>query len=132
MRILINKQFIEYADKLYLTEIDAEDKKADTFFPEVNLNDLPGPQVVNNLEYTLPEEETANHVEIVETGPQFMTDEVVAPTINPNDRPDFVRDTEDKVFLTPESNQSNAPVSNEIKVDAPVGTALSDINTPNA
>ena len=30
----IYKQFLPYADKLYLTEIDAEDDEADTFFPE--------------------------------------------------------------------------------------------------
>ncbi len=30
----IYKQFIDYANKLYLTEIKAEDKEADTFFPE--------------------------------------------------------------------------------------------------
>lgn len=32
----IYKQFLPYADKLYLTEIDAEDNEADTFFPEFN------------------------------------------------------------------------------------------------
>ncbi len=32
----IYKQFLPYADKLYLTEIDAEDSDADTFFPEFN------------------------------------------------------------------------------------------------
>lgn len=31
----IYKQSMEYADKLYVTHIDAEDKKADTFFPEI-------------------------------------------------------------------------------------------------
>ncbi len=31
----IYKQAMEYADKLYVTHIDAEDKKADTFFPEI-------------------------------------------------------------------------------------------------
>ena len=30
----IYKQFLPYADKLYLTEIEAEDNDADTFFPE--------------------------------------------------------------------------------------------------
>ncbi len=30
----IYKQFLPYADKLYLTEIDAEDSEADTYFPE--------------------------------------------------------------------------------------------------
>ena len=30
----IYKQFLPYADKLYLTEIDSEDNEADTFFPE--------------------------------------------------------------------------------------------------
>lgn len=31
--------FIKYADKLYLTEIDAEDKNADTYFPEFDKNE---------------------------------------------------------------------------------------------
>ena len=30
----IYKQFLPYADKLYLTEIDADDSEADTYFPE--------------------------------------------------------------------------------------------------
>ena len=33
-RTSIYKQFLPYADKLYLTEIDSEDSEADTFFPE--------------------------------------------------------------------------------------------------
>lgn len=32
----IYKQFLPYAKNLYLTEIDAADSKADTFFPEFN------------------------------------------------------------------------------------------------
>ena len=32
----IYKEFIDYASKLYLTEIDASDKEADTYFPEFN------------------------------------------------------------------------------------------------
>ncbi len=32
----IYKQFLPYADKLYLTEIDSEDNEADTFFPKFN------------------------------------------------------------------------------------------------
>ena len=32
----IYKQFLQYANKLYLTEIDSEDKEADTFFPKIN------------------------------------------------------------------------------------------------
>lgn len=35
----IYKQFLPYADKLYLTEIDAEDSDADTFFPEFDKNE---------------------------------------------------------------------------------------------
>lgn len=31
----IYKQAMDFADKLYITHIDAEDKKADTFFPEI-------------------------------------------------------------------------------------------------
>lgn len=31
----IYKQAMKYADKLYITHIDAEDKKADAFFPEI-------------------------------------------------------------------------------------------------
>ena len=30
----IYKQFLPYADKMYLTEIESEDREADTFFPE--------------------------------------------------------------------------------------------------
>ena len=36
----IYKQFLSYADKLYLTEIDAEDKEADTYFPEFDKKEL--------------------------------------------------------------------------------------------
>lgn len=32
----IYKEFINYASKIYLTEIDASDSKADTFFPDFN------------------------------------------------------------------------------------------------
>lgn len=32
----IYKQMLEYSDKMYLTEIDATDKDADTFFPTFN------------------------------------------------------------------------------------------------
>lgn len=32
----IYKQFLKYANKLILTEIEAEDKEADTYFPEFN------------------------------------------------------------------------------------------------
>ena len=35
----IYKQFLPYADKLYLTEIDSEDEDADTFFPEFDKNE---------------------------------------------------------------------------------------------
>ncbi len=35
----IYRQFMPYADKLYLTEIEAEDAEADTFFPEFDVND---------------------------------------------------------------------------------------------
>lgn len=31
----IYKQAIDFADRLYITHIDAEDKKADSFFPEI-------------------------------------------------------------------------------------------------
>ncbi len=31
----IYKQAMDYADKLYITHLDATDKKADTFFPEI-------------------------------------------------------------------------------------------------
>ena len=34
----IYKQFIDLCDELYLTEIDAEDKEADAFFPEFDKN----------------------------------------------------------------------------------------------
>ena len=35
----IYKQFLPYASKLYLTEIDASDSEADTFFPEFDKNE---------------------------------------------------------------------------------------------
>lgn len=35
----IYKQFLKYANKLILTEIEAEDKEADTYFPEFNRNE---------------------------------------------------------------------------------------------
>lgn len=35
----IYSQFIKYANKLYLTEIDDEDNEADTFFPEFDKNE---------------------------------------------------------------------------------------------
>lgn len=35
----IYKQFLPYADKLYLTEIEAVDHDADTFFPEFDKNE---------------------------------------------------------------------------------------------
>ena len=35
----IYKEFLPYADNLYLTEINAECKDADTYFPEFNKND---------------------------------------------------------------------------------------------
>ena len=35
----IYKQLLPYADKLYLTEIDAEDREADTYFPEFYKNE---------------------------------------------------------------------------------------------
>ena len=33
------RQMIDYADKMLLTEVDAEDKKADVYFPEFNRDD---------------------------------------------------------------------------------------------
>jgi len=35
----IYKQLLEYADKLYLTEIDAAYSKADTYFPQIDYQD---------------------------------------------------------------------------------------------
>ena len=35
----IYKQFLPYANKLYLTEIEASDSEADTFFPEFDKNE---------------------------------------------------------------------------------------------
>ena len=45
----IYKQFLPYADKLYLTEIDSEDKEADTYFPEFN-KDLYDKKIVKSGE----------------------------------------------------------------------------------
>lgn len=36
----IYKELLEYANKLYLTEIDAEDKEADAYFPQFNKEDF--------------------------------------------------------------------------------------------
>ena len=44
----IYKQFLPYADKLYLTEIDAEDSEADTFFPEFDKNKWVKTLIKNN------------------------------------------------------------------------------------
>ena len=35
----IYQQFLPYCNKLYLTEVDGEDKKADVYFPEFNKNE---------------------------------------------------------------------------------------------
>ncbi len=35
----IYKQALPLASKLYITQVEAEDKKADVFFPEINLNE---------------------------------------------------------------------------------------------
>jgi len=35
----IYKQFIDYSNKMYLTEIDETDKAADVYFPEFNISD---------------------------------------------------------------------------------------------
>jgi len=35
----IYKQAMEFADKLYITHIEAEDKNADSFFPKINLKE---------------------------------------------------------------------------------------------
>ena len=51
----IYKAMLEYADKLVLTEIDAEDKEADAFFPEFNKeewnNELLSEHEENNIKY---------------------------------------------------------------------------------
>lgn len=51
----IYKQFIDYANKLYLTEIDATDKEAEVFFPEFNRNEFDkeiiSEYVENNITY---------------------------------------------------------------------------------
>ena len=51
----IYKAMLEYADKLLLTEIDAEDKEADAFFPEFNKeewnNEILSEHEENNIKY---------------------------------------------------------------------------------
>ena len=53
----IYKQFIEYADRLYLTEIDASDSDADTFFPDFDKNEwdkvILDEDSCNGLEYKM-------------------------------------------------------------------------------
>ena len=51
----IYKAMLEYADKLVLTEIDAEDKEADAFFPKFNKeewnNEILSEHEENNIKY---------------------------------------------------------------------------------
>ncbi len=51
----IYKQFIDYSDKLYLTEIDREDKEADAYFPTFNKeewdSEILGHNCDNGIEY---------------------------------------------------------------------------------
>lgn len=53
----IYHQFIQYADRLYLTEINASHDDADTFFPEFDKNKweriVLGKDVYNGIEYTI-------------------------------------------------------------------------------
>ena len=44
----IYSQFLEHSDKMYLTEIDAEDKNADVFFPEFNREDYTSELIKEN------------------------------------------------------------------------------------
>ena len=44
----IYSQFLEHSDKMYLTEIDAEDKSADVFFPEFNREDYTSELIKEN------------------------------------------------------------------------------------
>ena len=106
--------------------------------PGMVMNDVPAAPVETNLEFTLPEEQTANHVDVVEPAPQFMDNnvEVQAPTIDPNGTPDFIKDTEEKTFVVPETPEvapvQEAPVQNmNGGLDVPPGMALSDIDKPN-
>ena len=43
----IYKQFIDLANKLYLTEIDVIDKEADVFFPKFNINEWDKEELAN-------------------------------------------------------------------------------------
>lgn len=49
----IYKQFIDLANNLYLTEIDAEDKDADVYFPQFNKNDFEKEIISENNENSL-------------------------------------------------------------------------------
>ena len=44
----IYSQFLEHSDKMYLTEIDQEDKNADVFFPEFNPDDYTSELIKEN------------------------------------------------------------------------------------
>ena len=46
----IYTQLIDYANKLYLTEIDKTDNSADTFFPRFNLDEWDGSIISQNTE----------------------------------------------------------------------------------
>ena len=45
----IYQAFYKLADKMYLTEINAEDKNADSYFPKINYNDWQK-NIINHLE----------------------------------------------------------------------------------
>ena len=53
---MIYKLFLPYADNLYLTEIDKEDKNADCYFPEFDKNKYEKEIIKkckeNDIEYT--------------------------------------------------------------------------------
>lgn len=49
----IYNQFIDLANKLYLTEIDAEDKDADVYFPKFNINEWDKEELISTEENSI-------------------------------------------------------------------------------
>ena len=49
----IYKQFIDLANKLYLTEIDATDKEADVYFPDFNKEDWEREEIAANQDNSI-------------------------------------------------------------------------------
>ena len=99
------------------------------------ISNLPGPQPMQNLEYTLHEQETIHEeVTVQRTIEQEPPLEVQPPTTDYNSLPDYVIDSivesGPKTFMVNQEQTVTTTVQtqNDIKIDAPDATDLSDIN----